>query len=62
MIINSVVDLRNWVAQQLQRLPDNRDVDVVIRFIRHKTDHPLYGMNWSYFLESIDCRVVLLQN
>lgn len=61
MIINSVVDLRSWVAQQLQQLPDNEDVDLVVRFIRRKTEHPLYGMDWSYFLESIDCRNLAIQ-
>jgi len=62
MVINSVVDLRRWVAVELQQLFDNDDVDFVVRYIRRKTAHPMYGLDWSGFLKNIDCRSIILKN
>ena len=63
--MNSVVELRNWVARQLGQLPDNQDVDHVVRHIRRKTDHPCYShdplivANWENFLMGVNCREIL---
>lgn len=63
--MNSVIELRNWVANQLGQLPDNQDVDYVLRYIRRKTDHPCFSHDpltvaaWYKFLSGIDCRNIL---
>jgi|GEM_PF-6691037 len=63
--MNSVAELRNWVAKQLGQLTDNQDVDHVVRHIRRKTDHPCYSLDpwtvakWVDFLNGVNCREIL---
>jgi len=62
--MNSVLQLRRWVASQLKQLEDNDDVSYVLRYIRRKTDHPCFTQDtsegWHKFLKTIDCRKILL--
>lgn len=61
--MKSVVELRKWVARQLEQFEDNDDVAHVLRYIRRKTDHPCYSSEpskeWNKFLKSLDCRKIL---
>jgi hypothetical protein len=63
--MKSVVELRNWVAEQLRQFSGNNDVDYVLHYIRRNTDHPCYTddpvylKSWDLFLKNIDCSVIL---
>jgi hypothetical protein len=63
--MNSVVQLRHWIASQLEQFHDNDDVTQVLRYIRRKTDHPCFSSDgsegWDKFLKTIDCRKILTQ-
>jgi hypothetical protein len=59
MIIHSVLDLKKWIATQVGFLIDSDDVYYIYRYIKRKTDHPIFGCDWSKFLETIDCKSIL---